>query len=139
MATHSDSITHAGAPDSRSVGDILRDIIHDLGRIIRDEAQLARVEFAEKAARARAAGGAFAIAAVSGLLAASCIVTACIAALALVMPVWLAALIMGIVLGVAAGGAYIAGVQRWENVELTPRQTIETLREDMEWAKQQTD
>jgi hypothetical protein len=133
MATHTN--TYLETPDTRSLGEIFRDLVQDIGRIIRDEVQLARAEFAEKTRCAKTAGGAFAAAALSGLLAAASIVAGCIAALALVLPVWLAALVMGILLGAIAGGAYIAGSRRLKSVELAPRQTLETLKEDVEWVK----
>jgi hypothetical protein len=120
------------------MGEILRDLMQDLGRLVRNEIQLARTEFTEKVQRGRTAGGAFATAVLAGFLATACLVTACIAALALVVPLWLAALVMGILLGVIAGGAFIAGRHQWENMDFAPRQTIETLREDVAWAKQQT-
>ena len=134
MATHTN--TYLEAPDTRSVGDIFHDLVQDIGRIIRDEVQLARTEFNEKARCARTAGGAFAAAALTGLLSAACIVAGCVAALALLLPVWLAALVTGILLGAIAGGAYAAGSRRLRSVELTPRQTVETLKQDIEWVKQ---
>jgi hypothetical protein len=130
------STTHLEAPDARSIGEICHDLVQNIGRIIRDEIQLARTEFGEKARRIRTAGGAFAAAALLGLLSAACIVTACIAALALIFPLWLAALVMGILLGAIAGGAYVAGSNKLEDLELAPRRAVETLKDDVAWVKQ---
>ena len=77
-----------------------------------------------------------AVAAAAGLLAGGCFATACIAALALVMPVWLAGLIMGILFGAVAGVAFVIGRKRLEDVEIVPQQTVQTVKDDIEWAKQ---
>jgi hypothetical protein len=122
--------------DDRSITQILRDILQDVGRIVRDEVQLAKAEFGEKAVRLRSAGAALATAAITGLLATLCIVTACIAALALVMPVWLAAVIMAVLLGAIAGIAFSKGTRQWKHTDLRPHRTISTLKDDVEWAKE---
>ena len=133
MATYTN--TRLEASDTRSVGEIFHDLVQDIGSIVRDEVQLARTEFVEKARYARTAGGAFAAAALTGLLSAVCIAAGCVAALALALPVWLAALMVGILLGAIAGAAYSTGARRLKNVDLTPRQTVETLKEDVEWVR----
>src|SRR5690242_15150679 len=93
-------------PDDRNISEILRDLVNDVTRIVRDEVHLAQREFGEKLIVVRQAARALAAAAVAGLLAAACIATACVAALALVFPLWLAAILIGILLAVIAGGAY---------------------------------
>jgi hypothetical protein len=55
------------------------------------------------------------------------------------MPSWLAALIVTAVYGAAAAVLYVRGKERVENAgSPVPRQTVETLKEDMEWAKHPT-
>lgn len=122
--------------DQRSIGEIFRDLLQDVGRIIRDEVQLAKAELAQKATRMRGAGGALAAAAICGLLSILCIVTACIAALALVMPVWLAAVIMGVLLGAVAGIAFTSGKRKLAHMDLRPHQTIATIQDDVDWERQ---
>ena len=129
--------THLEISESRSVGEILHALVRDVQRVIRDEVQLARSEFSEKAQRLRSAGGALAAAALCALFGAACIVAACIAALALIMAVWLAAAVMAILLGAAAWFAYAAGSRKLKQVDLTPHLTVETLRQDVNWVKQQ--
>jgi len=62
-----------------------------------------------------------------------------IALLALVIPLWLSALLVGLV--VAAIGYFLVkrGLDALKQEDLAPRETIETLKEDKEWAKDQTD
>lgn len=126
----------AGAEASRPFGEIARDILQDIRHIVQTEIRLARSELGEKADRARKATGFIGAAAVTGLLSAACLVTTCIAALTLVMPLWLAALIMGFLLGIAAGGAFAMGRSRLSEIDPVPNQTIHSLEDNIEWAKQ---
>ena len=123
--------------DERSLGELFAELANETGTLVRQEVQLAKTEMAQKAARAgkdvglMAAGGALAHA---GLLA---LVFALIYGLGLVMPLWLSALIVGLVV-VAIGYALIrTGLSALKRVDPAPRETLETLKEDKEWAKQQ--
>lgn len=125
-------------PRERSTGEIIRDILADIQNIIHAEIRLARAELAEKAQRAGRAGGLLGAAAFAGLFAGACFVVTCIAALAVVMPVWLAALIMGICISCLALGLYVGGRHRLQRVDLVPQRTVQTIRDDVQWAKQRT-
>jgi uncharacterized membrane protein YqjE len=135
MADRSGVIHHTDWNEGRSLGEILQDIVRDFQSMLRAELQLARAELAESAQRAGKAGGLFGAAALTGLLGAMCLVTACIAGLALVMPVWAAALIAMFVLLCIAGACYAGARSKLKQVNPAPRQTIDTLKEDVEWAK----
>jgi hypothetical protein len=121
--------------DDRSITQIVRDLLQDVSRIVRDEVQLAKAEFAEKAAHMKIAGGALATAAITALLSLLSLVTACIAALALVMPVWLSAVIIAVLLGAVAGIAFSRGVHKWKQVDLRPHQTITTMKDTADWVR----
>lgn len=125
-------------PEQHSLSDAVRMILQDIGRIIRGEIQLARTEIRDKARRAGKAGSGLGIAALSGLLAAGCLVAACIAALALVMAVWLAALAMGILLLLIAAAAYSGARRKLAHVDPVPEQTVATVEDNIEWLKQRT-
>jgi ABC-type Fe3+-siderophore transport system permease subunit len=79
-----------------------------------------------------AVGGAVAYA---GFLA---VLAAVILLLAEVMDWWLAALIVGLVVAIVGYMLIQRGREALKHEDLAPRQTIETLKEDAEWAKQQT-
>jgi len=121
--------------DQRSVTDIFRDIVQDVGRIVRDEVQLAKAEFGEKTNRVRSAAMPLAAAAGAGVFCAACIVTACVAALALAVALWLAAVIMAIVLGGVGYFGYTTGVRKLKSFDPMPRQTIASVKGDIEWAR----
>jgi cytochrome c biogenesis protein CcdA len=59
-------------------------------------------------------------------------------ALALAMPAWMAALIVGVVLLIVSGMLLIIGRTRLKQVSPKPEKTIETMKENIEWAKDQT-
>jgi Flp pilus assembly protein TadB len=123
------------AEDQRSLSELLSDVVRDMGFMVRAELRLARTELSEQARKSGRAAGLFGGAAVTGLFAGACFVTACIAALALVIPLWLAALAVGILLGVAAAGTYAAGRERLKEVDVAPQKTVETVQQNIEWAK----
>ena len=55
------------------------------------------------------------------------------------LPAWAAALIVTAVYAAVAGFLYVRGKERVEDAgSPAPRQTIETLKEDVEWAKHPT-
>ncbi len=121
--------------DVRSPGDLLRDVLRDMSEIVRGEIRLAKAEMGEKARKGANVGGLFGIAAAGGLLAAMAITACCIAALALLLPLWLAALIAGALLAMAAGMAFLAGRERLKRLDIAPQRTVETMRENLRWAK----
>ena len=125
--------------DDRSLGELFSELSQETTTLIRQEVNLAKTEMSQKASRVGkdvgflAAGGAVAYA---GLLA---IIAGVIALLALVIPLWLSALLVGLV--VAAIGYFLVrkGLDALKQEGLAPRQTIETLKEHKEWAKDHTD
>jgi|SRR5579871_1985842 len=134
-----DRLEVMGRPaDARSTGELFRDIVTDLQEMIHTEIRLGKAELAEKAKQAGQAGGMFGGAAVCGLMAGGCFVVTCIAALATAMPVWLAALLMGVLLTCTAWAMYLGGRVRWRRVNPAPERTVQTLRDDVAWAKHRT-
>ncbi len=71
----------------------------------------------------------------AGLLA---ILAAVIILLNAVMPLWLAALVVGVVVAIAGYLLVRKGFDALKREDFTPRQTMETLKEDQQWAKDQT-
>jgi len=126
-------------PSERSLGELFAELSRETSALVRHEVALAKTELSEKAARAArdasmvAAGGALAHA---GLLT---IVAAVVLLLATAgLPPWLAAIIAG--LSVAGVGYAIAqkGLTALKHEDLTPRQTIDSVKETAQWAKHQS-
>ena len=124
--------------DERSLGELFTELAQETSTLVRQEVQLAKTEMSQKATRVGkdvgflAAGGAVAYA---GLLA---IIAGIIVLLGQVIPMWLSALLIGLV--VAGVGYFLVrkGLDALKQEDLAPRQTIETLKEDGQWAKDQT-
>ena len=127
----------AEGKEDRSIGELFSRLAIDTTRLVRQELLLAKVELGQKAADIGrqvgliALGGAVAYA---GLLA---IVAALILVLGQYIPVWLSALLVGLVV---TGTGYFLSQQHLnalKRLDPTPRATVETLKEDKEWAKEQ--
>jgi uncharacterized membrane protein YqjE len=125
------------ADQDRSTGTIVRDIIRDAEEMIRSEVKLAKTELQEKARTAAEAGGWLAAAAGAALFAGACFVVTMIAALMVVLPLWLAALIMAVLLSAMAAALFLHGRDRMKRSQPVLRQTTETLREGAQWLKRQ--
>jgi uncharacterized membrane protein YqjE len=121
----------------RSTGTIVRAIIRDAEEMIRSEVKLAKTELQEKARTATEGGGWLAAAAGTALFAGACFVVTLIAALMAVVPLWLAALIMAILLSAVAAALFLHGRDRIKRTQPVLRRTTETLREDAQWLKRQ--
>ena len=124
--------------DERSLGELFGDLAKETSTLVRQEVQLAKTEMTEKASAVGkdagmiAAGG---FVAYAGLLA---LVAALIIALGqLGVPWWLSSLIVGVV--VAAVGYLLIqkGINAIKRTNMAPKQTIQTLKEDRQWASEQ--
>jgi hypothetical protein len=124
--------------NDRSLGELFSELAQETSTLVRQEVNLAKVEMSDKASRAGrhvgilAAGGAVAYA---GFLA---ILAGVIVLLNDVMPLWLAALLVGLVVAVVGYLLVKRGLDALKREDFAPRETIETLKEDQEWAKDQT-
>jgi hypothetical protein len=120
----------------RPLGEVARDLTQDLSLLVRQEVELAKAEMAQKGRVAAPGLGMIGGAGVVGLMAAGALTAFLILGLSIVLDEWLSALIVGVVL---AGAAYLLAKQGKERVEEAgspvPEQTIETVKEDLEWAK----
>jgi len=139
MAQEANVIARPDREGTSPIGDILRDILQDVQQMIRAEIRLARSEMSDKVKAGSKAAAALASAAWVGFMAAACFVTACIAALALAMPVWLAALAMGVLLGVVAAASYRSGRARLRRIDPKPEQTIQSIKDNIQWANQRSE
>ncbi len=128
---------YTSGPD-RTMADIVRDVIADVQSIMRSEVRLVRTEVKEEAAKAIGASQLFLAGAAMGIAAAAFLLVTIFEALCLVLAPWLAALALFVVLAAIAGGMIAAGRTRWKTFHATPEKTVETVKENMEWARNQT-
>jgi len=118
------------------LGEVAKELTRDLSLLVRQEVELAKSEMAEKGRIAAPGLVMIGSAGVVGLMAAGALTACAVLVLAIFLAEWLAALIVGAVL---AAAAYLVARRGKERVQmagsLVPEQTIETVREDLEWAK----
>jgi Putative Actinobacterial Holin-X, holin superfamily III len=122
----------------RPIGELLKQLSEETTRLVHQELELAKAELTQKGRQAGLGAGLFGAAGAIGLLAAAALTACFILALDAVMPAWLAALIVAVVYGAVAAVLALRGRDRVKQaVPPVPEQTIETVKEDMEWAKTQ--
>jgi len=126
-----------GTRDDESIGHLIGEVAGDVSTLFRQEVALAKAELKEEASKAVKAGGLLAGAGFAGYMVAVLLSLALVFALGAVMPLGWAALIVAVVWAVAGGVLYAVGRKRMKDVDPVPRQTVETLREDAQWVRDQ--
>jgi uncharacterized membrane protein YqjE len=122
----------------RSLGELLKQLSQETTQLVHQELELAKAELQQKGKEAGAGAGMFGGAGALGLAALGALTACFILALNAVMPAWLAALLVAVVYGIIAFVLVKQGQARVKRaVPPVPEQTIETVKEDVEWAKTQ--
>lgn len=122
----------------RSLGDLLKDLMADASVLIKQEIALARVEMTEKAKVYARASAMLGVAAVVALFALGALTACIILAIHVALAAWLAALIVGVAYLIIAGIFALVGMARLRRAgKPVPEQTIQTIKEDVSWAKHQ--
>jgi YihY family inner membrane protein len=121
----------------RSTGPLLRSIAADISTLVSKQIELAKQEIGEMVGTRAKAIGVFGAAAVLGLFVIGFLGMAGAEALDLVLPRWAAMLIMAAVFGVLAAVAIVAARGWLRSSASKPELTQESLKEDVQWAKQQ--
>ncbi len=124
--------------NNRSVAHVLQDIVANVQTIIRSEVRLAKTEIREEAIKASRAAGVIAGGAVAALFTVWLLLVTIIFALATVIPIWSAALLLLVFMATIATVLLSAGRKRFKTVHATPKKTIESVKESVEWVKSQT-
>ena len=121
--------------DDKSLGVLLKELTSEFQRLLRAEVELAKLEVREEVEHAGQVAKFGAVAALAGFFAALLLSFAAAWGLAEVMPVGVAFLIVGLVDAAVAIVAAIVARNRMREVNLVPEQTVETLKEDVTWAR----
>ena len=125
--------------NGRSTGELVKDLSSQVSLLARQEIELAKVEMAEKGRRAGLGLGLVAAAGVSALLALGTLTACVVLALDGAMPAWLAALIVALAWSVVAAVLASVGKQKMEQAGTpVPEQTVESVKEDIKWLRDQT-
>jgi hypothetical protein len=131
MATHNDNDLR-----ERPLGEVAKDLTSDLSLLVRQEIELAKAEMADKGRTAAPGFAMFGGAGIVALCAAGALTAFLVLVFSLFLPEWAAAALVGVSLGAVA---YVLVRQGKEQVtdagKPIPEQTIETVKEDVEWTK----
>jgi uncharacterized membrane protein YqjE len=121
------------------IGELLKQLASETTTLVHQELELAKAEMREKAGKAGLGFGLIGAAGGVALLAVGALTTFFVLALDGAMPNWLAALIVALVYGAVAALLYLRGKEKVDDAgSPAPRQTIESVKEDVEWAKHPT-
>jgi Putative Actinobacterial Holin-X, holin superfamily III len=122
----------------RSLPELLKQLSQETTQLVHQELELAKAELQQKGRQAGAGAGMFGGAGALGLAALGALTACFILALNAVMPAWLAALIVAVVYGIVAFVLVKQGQAKLRQATPpVPEQTVETVKEDVEWAKTQ--
>jgi uncharacterized membrane protein YqjE len=129
---------HEPQPELRdhSIGELVKDLATETSTLVRQEIELAKAELTDRGRRAGKGAGMLGAGAAVGLLALGALTAVLIAALDLAMQTWLAALIVTVVYAAIAGVLIQIGrKQVQEAAPPVPEETIDSVKEDVQWAK----
>jgi hypothetical protein len=150
MASYSDRPQAGGAfereraaadrpADETSVTDLISGLVNDAQQLVRREIDLAKREVTIELDKVKQ--GAMAL----GIGAGAAIIGALLLAHMLVylvqavtgLSLWVSYLIVGAVFAIGGGLALMQGLKRMKEVDPVPRETIESVRKDVQWIKEQ--
>ena|SRR5829696_9829773 len=122
----------------RPVGELVKELSSQTSTLVRKEIELARAELQQKGKVAGKGAGMLAAAAAFGLLALAALSAALIALLDKAMDTWIAALIVMALWAVVALVLAKSGQKALQRATPPAPQTVETVKEDIQWAKNPT-
>jgi len=125
-------------PRELGIGELVKDLASQTSTLVRQEIQLAQAEVTQKGKVAGKGAGMLAGAAVAGLLALGALTAALIALLDKAMATWVAALIVMALWAIVAAVLAKTGQNALKRATPPAPQTVETVKEDIQWAKTQT-
>jgi len=120
----------------RPIFAVVQEIIRDIQDILRSEIRLAAREVREELIEAGSASVLVAAGALGALFMVLFALLTCVFALALVIPMWAAALCVAVAVGIAGVGMMSAGIRRFKSIRAAPK-SVATMKENFVWAKQQ--
>ncbi len=123
--------------DETSLVTLFSQLAEQTGTLVKQEAALMQAELVEKATiagknAAYVAGGAFV--GYAGLL---FILAGIVGILSYIVPLWAAALIVGVILAIASYVMVSSALAEMKKTNWAPSESIESIKEDAEWLKNQ--
>ena len=123
----------------RSIGELFGQLTQDMTLLVRQEVQLARTEMTEKLSKLTtnliSVGAGGFVAYLGGLALMAALILA-VRDLANISLAW-SALIVGGILAIVGYVMLQRGLKDLKRTDPTPRRTVETIKDDIQWAKEQ--
>ena len=132
-----DAVT-SGDPRDRPISELVKELSSQTSTLVRQEIELARAELQQKGKLAGKGAGMLAGAAIAAVLALGALTAGLIALLSLAMDTWIAALIVMALWAIVAAVLAKAGQKSLQRATPPAPQTVETVKEDIQWAKNPT-
>lgn len=126
-----------GTDEVRGISEELGGIADDLRDLVRTEVELAKAEVREQVSLVVKSAIFAGVALVAAMLTLIWVALTATYALDLAMPLWLAALIVTVALGAVAAISGLMVKSRMKQVSVVPKRTMNSVKEDVTWAKQQ--
>jgi hypothetical protein len=129
------------APAQRTeptLGELFSELARETGTLVRQEVKLASTELSEKA---KSAGKDAAMIGVGGVIAhigLLALVGGVIVALGGLMPLWIAAMLVGAALALTGFVLARKGMNAIKQIDPVPRETVRTMKENQLWVREQT-
>ena len=127
------------AKEDRSLGELLGELAQETTTLVRQEMNLAKIELSDKVSKlgkdvgAIAIGGAVLYAGLLTLIAALVLLLAQLR----VIEAWASALIIGVIVAAIGGVMVKKGMDGLKHIDPVPHETVESLKEEKQWAKEQ--
>jgi len=123
--------------DERSLGELFSELAAETGTLVRHEVSLAQAELTEKATVVGKNVGYLAVGGAVGYAALLAILAGIILVFSMFIPAWAAALSVGVVVAIVAFVLISSAISELRKTELKPEESVESIKEDAQWLKNQ--
>jgi len=123
--------------EEKSLGDLFSELATETSTLVRQEVALAQTELTQKATRVGKNVGYLAVGGFVVYAAVLAVLAGVIMLIGLVIPVWLSAIIVGLVVGGIGYFMVASALAEIRRTDPVPRDTVETIKEDAQWLKNQ--
>ena len=121
--------------EERSIGELFSELAGETSTLIRQEMALAQAEMTQKATKAGKNVGYLAVGGAIGYAGLLAIIAGVIMGLSYLMPAWIAALLVGIVIAISSYVMISSGLAALKKMDVKPTETVESIKEDAQWLK----
>lgn len=129
------STRDTGSRSDAPIAELISDLSAQTSRLVRDEMRLATAELKESAKHAGVGAGLIGASGLMAVFGLAALITAAIAGLALVLPVWASALIVAVVLFIIAAVAALISKSQAKKVPPPLKVTTESVKKDIDEVK----